>query len=239
MSIIALTWPSDLQEASIWERFYLHFSLYFLYHGCFQFVQSRFQAARLMVRLSIGKAARMDVSSTETITEFNPELWVVVAMSVVGHGAQTWLGVNLIRMLLQQLSSQQSRPWYAFKEEIQCALMGALFLILGVVNFGTTVQTLLEKWAKEAAGRRATAQRRDAQQAGVDGGGGRGGSGDSGGGGGGGGGGAGAAVLPSAPSESKLAATTAAMQPEGTGKDGGSGGGEMRLRAPRLNPAAQ
>jgi Zn-dependent protease with chaperone function len=46
--------------------------------------------------------------------------------------------VQLFSVLVQQLSPLQ--PWYNFREELQCAALGALFVFVGVANFVTTVQ---------------------------------------------------------------------------------------------------
>jgi F0F1-type ATP synthase membrane subunit a len=45
--------------------------------------------------------------------------------------------------LVRQLDPLQ--PWWDFREELQCATLGTLFVFVGVANFVTTVLTLIEK----------------------------------------------------------------------------------------------
>lgn len=138
MSMVALTWPP---ESDMWDSFTPYFTAYFFYQGAVQFVQSYYQGQRMYVKRTLGKATNMDVSQTETIDEFHGGIWLVVVLVFVAHVCQVAMGV----MVLSRLNL--SAPWYSFREEAQCAALGALFMVLGVVNFLVTFYTLLEKWA--------------------------------------------------------------------------------------------
>lgn len=154
MSVLMLTWPTDSQ---VQASFLPSFTGYFIYQGLVQFAQARYQRARHYALRALGKATSMDVVHTETLHEFHAGLWVIVVLVVVAQAWQIMNGVQLLSVLLLQLRPLQ--PWYNFREELQCAALGALFVFVGVANFVTTVQTLLEKGAR---GRRQERSRRAA-----------------------------------------------------------------------------
>ena len=89
----------------------------------------------------------MDVSTTETLTEFHNGLWLIVFLVVVAHCWQVFNGYSLFHLLFSELDVSQ--PWYDFREEVQCAVLGTLFIFLGLVNFGETVKTLVDKTKRE------------------------------------------------------------------------------------------
>jgi hypothetical protein len=135
MSVLMLTWPADSQ---VQASFLPSFTGYFIYQGFVQFAQARYQRARHYALRALGKATSMDVVHTETLHEFHAGLWVIVVLVVVAQAWQVVNGVQLFSVLVQQLSPLQ--PWYNFREELQCAALGALFVFVGVANFVTTVQ---------------------------------------------------------------------------------------------------
>jgi len=96
----------------------------------------------------MGKATAMDVSHTETLTEFHWGLWSIVLLVFVAHAWQVFNGVFMFVVLVEQLRPLET-PWYNFREELQCAALGTLFIFLGVTNCVVTVQTLLEKGERQ------------------------------------------------------------------------------------------
>jgi hypothetical protein len=157
MSIIVLTWPSDSQS---WARFTRLFTAYFLYQGLVQFVQGWYQRARHYPRVALGEAHHMDVSHTETLSEFHRGLYPIAALLLVAHVWQIFNGVALLQVLASELNVSQ--PWYHFREELQCLALGVLFIFLGVTNFYVTCDTVVEKFAKE---RRRAAEAQQQQEA--------------------------------------------------------------------------
>jgi TMPIT-like protein len=143
MSITVLTWPPDSRS---WDLFMPSFTAYFLYQGLVQFLQARYQKSRHYARMAMGKAAHMDVSHTETISEYHSGLVTIVVLVFIAHLWQVLLGLRMFAALTTYLNVSQ--PWYEFKEEVQCVILGVLFIFLGVTNFYVTVSTLQEKWAK-------------------------------------------------------------------------------------------
>ena len=140
MSITVLTWPPDSVS---WDLFTPAFTGYFLYQGFVQFLQARYQNARHYARMAMGKAASMDVSHTETLAEVHTGLATIVVLVLIAQAWQVHLGISLLKALVSDLDVSQ--PWYAFREEVQCGVLGVCFLFLGVMNFVVTVQTLLAK----------------------------------------------------------------------------------------------
>jgi hypothetical protein len=61
----------------------------------------------------------------------------------IAYAAQVYIGVALLKALF----SLDGAPWYEFREQVQCGVLGALFILLGVVNFFEVVAVLVEKWS--------------------------------------------------------------------------------------------
>lgn len=91
----------------------------------------------------MGKKGSMDVRTSETLTEEHTGLYIIVALVVIAHMWQVYLGSTLLRSLVEDFDI--SKPWFRFREEIQCALLGILFIFLGVMNFSVTVQVLIKR----------------------------------------------------------------------------------------------
>ena len=149
MSITALTWPPDSVS---WQLFLPPLTGIFLYQGCVQFVQARYQQRGHYARRALGKAGHMDVTHTETLAEFHSGLTLLIILVVIAQAAQVAIGVHMWRSLLSILVV--SKPWYEFREEVQCMIVGTLFILLGVVNFFETVRTLIEKCVRQREARR-------------------------------------------------------------------------------------
>ena len=133
------------------------FTAYFIYQGVVQFAQARYQHARHYARRAMGRAEAMDVSqATETLHEsLHSGLWGVVLLNAIAQAWQVVNGAQLLYVLVRQLDPLQ--PWYNFREELQCAALGALFILVGVANATTMLQTLL---GKAELGRRRAARSR-------------------------------------------------------------------------------
>jgi hypothetical protein len=144
MAIVVLTWPP---ESRSFDGNMPYFTAYFLYQGLVQFVQWSYQSERHYHRKALGDAREMDVAQTETIVEFHSGFWPLVSLLCTTYLCQIMLGLRLWSNLVNHLSPSQ--PWYSFREETQCALLGSSFILLGVMNAYFTVSTILEKWAKE------------------------------------------------------------------------------------------
>lgn len=153
MSVIVLTWPAD---SASWARFLPQFTLYFLYQGVVQFMQARYQKARHYALTAMGKATHMDVSNTETLTEFHAGLYAILALVIVAQAWQVYNGYSLFLLLFQDLNVTQ--PWYDFREEVQCTLLAVMFVFLGVMNCYQTIATLIDKSSR--ARKRAELRRR-------------------------------------------------------------------------------
>jgi len=147
MSVTVLTWPT---ESKYWVQFLPQLTAFFLYQGVVQFLQARYQKARHYARVAMGKAHAMDVSNSETLAEFHAGLWLVVIFAVGAHVWQVYNGYCMFALLLKDLDVTQ--PWYRFREEVQCVVVGCMFLILGFTNFAVTVQTLADKCSRGGGG---------------------------------------------------------------------------------------
>jgi hypothetical protein len=140
MSVIVLTWPPDSVS---WDLFTPTFTAFFWYQGAVQFTQAWYQRRRHYVLRAMGKARAMDVSHTETLTEFHAGLYTIVALVFVAQAWQLWIGWALLQTLVFELDVSQ--PWYDFREEVQAGMLGVCFIALGLANFVVTVQTLVSK----------------------------------------------------------------------------------------------
>eukprot|EP01138_Halocafeteria_seosinensis_P004380 gb/GECG01004480.1/.p1 GENE.gb/GECG01004480.1/~~gb/GECG01004480.1/.p1 ORF type:complete len:461 (+),score=42.66 gb/GECG01004480.1/:1-1383(+) len=139
MSIIVLTWPDTPTFRSIMPLL----TAYFGYQAVVQFVQTWYQRRRHYALRALGRAGRMDPTTTEGLNEFHPGLWVVVVLVIVAYCFQLYMSYELMWVALYVLDLSQ--PWYKYKEEIQCIGCSLCFLVLGVVNFAALAQTLRRK----------------------------------------------------------------------------------------------
>lgn len=146
MSVVVLTWPTDSRS---WERFLPVFTAYFLYQGTLQFMQARYQKARHYARTAMGRVGSMDVTHTETVDEVHSGLYIIVFLAFVAQIWQIYNGLILFHTLIGDLNLTQ--PWYQFREEVQCIILGVFFIFLGVTNFRVTLQTLYAKKQRPAS----------------------------------------------------------------------------------------
>jgi len=144
MSIIVLTWPA---ESRSWDKFMQLFTAYFLYQGLVQFIQGWYQRGRHYHLRALGERTPMDVSHTETISEFHQGLYPLVFLALIAHAWQVYNGYSLLEVLVLELNPR--RNWYEFREEIQCFALGMLFIFLGCTNAFVTISTILEKFEKQ------------------------------------------------------------------------------------------
>jgi TMPIT-like protein len=163
-----LTWPSDSKSLA---SFLPQFTIYFLYQGIVQFAQARYQKSRHYALRAMGKAGAMDVSHTETLSEFNSGLWSIVILVVIAQGWQIWNGFKLFWVLIQH--SNPDIHWYQFhqfREEMQCAALGFIFIVVGINNFINTVATLMDKGKRRRSRTQIAMLRQASSTAGVAGG---------------------------------------------------------------------
>lgn len=144
MSIIVLTWPA---ESRSWDKFMQLFTAYFLYQGLVQFLQGWYQRGRHYHLRALGERTPMDVSHTETISEFHQGLYPLVFLLLIAHAWQVYNGYCLLEVLVLELNPRQN--WYEFREEIQCFALGMLFIFLGCTNAFVTIRIILEKFEKQ------------------------------------------------------------------------------------------
>jgi hypothetical protein len=144
MSIIVLTWPA---ESRSWDKFMQLFTAYFLYQGLVQFIQGWYQRGRHYHLRALGERTPMDVSHTETISEFHQGLYPMVVLLLIAHAWQVYNGYSLLEVLILELNPRQN--WYEFREEIQCFALGMLFIFMGCTNAFVTISTILEKFEKQ------------------------------------------------------------------------------------------
>jgi hypothetical protein len=112
-----------------------------------QFVQGWYQRARHYPRVALVTANPMDVSHTETLSEFHQGLYPIVGMLFVAHLWQIFNGASMLLVLSNELKRGQS--WFDFREEIQCCVIGVMFVFLGFTNMFYTVLTIVEKSQRE------------------------------------------------------------------------------------------
>lgn len=152
--------PSPLAgpaDSASWEHMLPSLTAYFFYQGFVQVMQARYQKARHYQRVAMGKATAMDVSATETLTEAHRGLYLIVALVIGAQAWQVWQGATLLHFLFARLRVLD-HAWWNFHEEAQCGAVGALFVVLGLLNFYYTVETLVEKAGAGPNRRRIAAQ---------------------------------------------------------------------------------
>ena len=145
-SVMLITWPDTPTYARIapfWQYF-------LLYQGLVQVLQQWYQKKRDYANRALGRTQRMDVSFSETLTEFPKELVLLVPFVLVAHMWQLSLGVYLLNILVFEMNPLQ-KHWTEYTEEVQCAICGFVALLLGIGNIVTTVRTLWSKSQKKAA----------------------------------------------------------------------------------------
>jgi hypothetical protein len=147
-TVMLITWP----DSPTYSRFIPYWNIFLVYQGFVQMMQLWYQKRRDYTNRALGRTGRMDVSFSETLTEFPRELVVLVPFLYGSYVWQVWMGVQLLSVLVFEMDPL-GKHWTLYREEVQVGVTGCVILILGVGNFVTTSQTLLEKRGK-AGGKR-------------------------------------------------------------------------------------
>ncbi|KAG2374379.1 hypothetical protein C9374_010949 [Naegleria lovaniensis] len=135
--ITLLTWP----ETVLYQAFRPYFLLYALYASIVQVLQYKYQKDRLYVRTAIGKSSMMDVAnsdSSQVVVETSLALFFLLPFIFLGQLFQLYNAYLLLDMGYFNTTNWRDVEWQVFAN-------AALFLILAVGNFVTTVEVLVKK----------------------------------------------------------------------------------------------
>mmetsp|Transcript_10228 Transcript_10228/g.14973 ORF Transcript_10228/g.14973 Transcript_10228/m.14973 type:complete len:317 (+) Transcript_10228:52-1002(+) len=135
ISFTFISWPpTEIYRSLRWQ--FMSFSIY---NGCVMLLQYYYQTQRLYVMMSLGKANKMDVVSTD-VTDFNLLPFLIV-LSFVGHLQQALMSIRLGYILYQN-------TWSA---EWQTYVVGILFTAVATGNIITTSAIVRRKyWNKSS-----------------------------------------------------------------------------------------
>ena len=143
-SVMLITWPDTPTYARIapyWQSF-------LLYQGFVQVLLFSYQKRRDYANRALGRTQRIDVSYSETLTEFPRELVLLVPFLLFGYFWQVALGFYLLNILFVEMNPL-NKHWTEYREEVQCTICGGVALFLGIGNIITTVTTLWMKSKKQ------------------------------------------------------------------------------------------
>ncbi|KAG6633803.1 hypothetical protein CIPAW_12G073700 [Carya illinoinensis] len=134
MALVSLTWevkgqPNCAQK----QRGVQLFLQWAMMQGVAMLLQNRYQRQRLYTRIALGKAKRMDVVWGET-AGVDGQLWLLCPILFILQGFEAYVGLLLLQTAYLGVVSE----WQVF-------FCGILFVIMAIVNFANTVQTLLAK----------------------------------------------------------------------------------------------
>ena len=139
-TVILITWPSS----PTYLKFTPYWNLFLTYQGFCQMLQLAYQSRRDYANRALGRAGRMDVAFSETLTEFPKELVMLVPFLYIAFLWQIALGVMLLRTLASEFDVLHTH-WTMFREEVQMFISGCVCIILGVGNSITTFAVLKRK----------------------------------------------------------------------------------------------
>ncbi|CAD7703039.1 unnamed protein product [Ostreobium quekettii] len=144
--IIMLTIPVDSQA---WTMFCPKFLRWTVFQAVVMMVQNWYQRRRMYTRIALGKDSAMDVVTGET-SGAEGQLWLLYPMLVV---LQMWQMVIGGEMVLRTAPAMQSLEGWLDMEAHESDLRGqrgifltgSLFALMGLLNFGHTVATFVQK----------------------------------------------------------------------------------------------
>lgn len=139
-SVMLITWPNTTTYARIAP----YWQFFLLYQGFVQGLQLLYQQRRDYANRALGRTQRMDVSFSETLTEFPKELVLLVPFVILAHLWQVTLGFFLLNIVFMEMDPMHTY-WTAYREEVQCFVCGVLAVFLGLGNMLTTFNTLWNK----------------------------------------------------------------------------------------------
>lgn len=132
-----LTWP----YGDSYRLFQTQFIYYSLFAGLVQFLQYRYQTARLYALIALEKANSMDVVNTDSA-------------AIRWHNSMSFLFPFLIAGQLFQLCNAHLLLSMALDgaPEFQVLISGILFSVLGVGNLATTIRVVVRKLSEGRQG---------------------------------------------------------------------------------------
>ena len=113
-----------------------------LVQGLVMIAQNWYQAKRGYVRKSLGKAATIDVDSTETIVEKPTDLKWLVPLLIALYIAELGFGIDFIRVFINGDNATDTAPY-----SIPILWIGLGFCLLALGNALTTTQVIMSKSA--------------------------------------------------------------------------------------------
>ena len=143
-SVMLITWP----DTPTYARIAPYWQTFLLYQGFVQVLQLWYQKRRDYANRALGRTQRMDVSYSETLTEFPKELVLLVPFVLLAHLWEVCLGAYLLNILFKEMNPFNTH-WTEYREEVQCFVCGFVAIFLGLGNIYTTVRTLWSKTQKK------------------------------------------------------------------------------------------
>ena len=139
-TVILITWP----DSPTYARFIPYWNVFLVYTGFVQMLQLAYQKKRDYTNRALGRTARLDVSFSETLTEFPKELVLLVPFLIGSYAWQVWIGLQLLTVLIFEFDPLHTH-WTLYREEVQVFITGCAIIVMGVGNFVSTVLTILDK----------------------------------------------------------------------------------------------
>lgn len=139
-SVMLITWP----PTEIYARIAPQWQVFLLYQGLVQVVQLWYQQKRDYANRALGKTMPMDVTFSETLTDFPRELLMLAPLVIIAHLWQITVGLYLLRLLFTEMKPFEVH-WTNYVEQVQCFVCGVVVMLLGTGNLVTTLLTLWRK----------------------------------------------------------------------------------------------
>ena len=145
-----LTWQGD-----DYQQYELRFQYFMIFQGVVQLAQNWYQKRRHYSLRALGKLNPGDVASSETPQRSDPQLMVLLPFLLLTQGLELFFGFLLLQAAFQQAKPGGSVGSWLTHESFS----GSCFVTLGLGNFVTLCQTLIEKRSR-ASKRRARASKK-------------------------------------------------------------------------------
>lgn len=142
-TIIAITWP----PTEVYYKYVPIFTYFLIYQGFVQIIQIWYQHTRDYAKRAIGSINRVDVTFTETITEFPKELLILVPFLYTSHIWQLFISYLLYNEFFFEIFDINLH-WTEYTQEVQIFIIATVFLLLFIGNMYTTTIILLQKAGK-------------------------------------------------------------------------------------------
>lgn len=142
--LMLITWP----PTETYARIAPFWQIFLLYQGLVQVLQLWYQQKRDYANRAMGKTGQMDVTFSETLTDFPRELMLLAPLVIVAHLWQITVGLYLLYILFTEMKPFETH-WTNYVEQVQCFICGIVAMLLGVGNLHTTSRTLWRKSHKQ------------------------------------------------------------------------------------------